>query len=152
MSMYALINFDSGEIYSIEGENITCQYLYKKALSIRRKNIYYGYKQDKLHLIKCSNYKNIMNGTIIQEWEGGLDTPLVETGLTVRAYYSIIRRSEAKTIGEAIQHIENSDFFNRNGNIVLQHIIKIVKIYDENAAKRLTKIYNKTRRAKNGNV
>ena len=63
--MYALINYGTGEIYSISGEKITCQYLYNRALSQRREALRYGYALDKMHLVKCSDYEHIMNGAVI---------------------------------------------------------------------------------------
>ena len=110
--IYALINYGTGEIFSISGENITCQYLYNRALSIRREALRYGYALDKMHLVRCSDYEHIMNGAVIQEWEGGLNTPIEDLRLCVRTYWTLKNR-RLDNVGLILDYVKGEDIFRR---------------------------------------
>lgn len=131
--MYALINYDTGEIYSISGENITCQYLYNRALSQRRKALHYGYTLDKMQLVKCSDYKHIMSGAVIQEWAGGLNTPIEDLRLCVRTYWTFKNR-RLDTVGLMLDYIKQEDILRRLPRKALYDLAEVIKPYDEATA------------------
>ena len=131
--MYALINYGTGEIYSISGENITCQYLYNRALSQRREAIRYGYALDKMHLVKCSDYEHIMNGAVIQEWEGGYNTPIEDLRLCVRTYYTLKNR-RLDNVGLILSYVKGEDILHRLPSRALYDLAKVLKPYDEATA------------------
>ena len=131
--MYALINYGTGEIYSISGENITCQYLYNRALSQRREAIRYGYALDKMHLVKCSDYEHIMNGAVIQEWEGGYNTPIEDFRLCVRTYYTLKNR-RLDNVGLILSYVKGEDILHRLPSRALYDLAKVLKPYDEATA------------------
>lgn len=131
--MYALINYGTGEIFSISGEKITCQYLYNRALSQRREYVRYGYALDKMQLVKCSDYEHIMNGAVIQEWEGGLNTPIEDLRLSVRTYWTLKNR-RLDTVGLALDYIKQDDILRRLPQKALYDLAVIIKPYDEATA------------------
>jgi hypothetical protein len=142
--MYALVNFGTGEIFTISGENITCQYLYNRALSQRREAVRYGYALDKMHLVRCSDYKHIMEGTVVQEWKGGLDTPIEDMGFCVPAYY-LLKRRMCNTAREVAEYICQEDIFRRASRRVQLDIVRIMKPYSEEATQKLIRGINKRR-------
>lgn len=131
--MYALINYGTGEICSISGENITCQYLYNRALSQRRQAIRYGYALDKMQLVKCSDYEHIMNGAVIQEWAGGLNTPIEDLRLPVRVYWTFKNR-RLDTVGLMLDYIKQDDILRRLPSKALYDLSEAIKSYDEDTA------------------
>ena len=131
--MYALINYGTGEIFSISGENITCQYLYNRALSKRREALRYGYALDKMHLVRCSDYEHIMSGAVIQEWEGGLNTPIEDLRLCVRTYWTLKNR-RLDTVGLILEYTKQDDILRRLPSRALYDLAKIIKPYDEATA------------------
>lgn len=131
--MYALVNFGTGEISTISGENITCQYLYNRALSQRREAVRYGYALDKMHLVRCSDYKHIMDGAVIQEWKGGLNTPIEDLHLCVRTYYTLKHR-RLDTVGLVLDYVKQEDIFSRLPQKALYDLAKTLKPYDEATA------------------
>lgn len=151
MKTYALINFGTGEIYSISGENITAQYLYNRALSQRREAIRYGYALDKMHLVRCSDYEHIMSGAVIQEWEGGLNTPIEELGLCVRTYWTLKNR-RLDTVGLMLDYIKQDDILRRLPSRALYDLAEIIKPYDEATACGLIRRTNLRRIAKKNSL
>lgn len=139
--MYALINYGTGEIFSISGENITSQYLYNRALSQRREAIRYGYALDKMQLVRCSDYEHIMNGAVIQEWEGGLNTPIEDLGLCVRTYYTLKNR-RLDNVGLILDYVKGEDIFRRLPSRALYDLAKTLKPYDEATACNLIRRVN----------
>ena len=131
--MYALINYGTGEIYSVSGEGVTCQYLYKRALSVRREALRYGYALDKMHLVKCSDYEHIMNGAIIQEWEGGYNTPIEDLKLCVRTYWTLKNR-RLNNVGLILDYVKGEDIFRRLPSKALYDLAVVLKPYDEATA------------------
>ena len=131
--MYALVNFGTGEIYSISGEKITCQYLYNRALSQRREAVRYGYTLDKMHLVRCSDYEHIMNGAVIQEWEGVLNTTIEDLRLAVRTYWTLKNR-RLDTVGLILDYIKQDDILRRLPQKALYDLAVIIKPYDEATA------------------
>jgi len=131
--MYALINYGTGEIFSISGENITCQYLYNRALSQRREALRYGYALDKMQLVRCSDYEHIMNGAVIQEWEGGLNTPIEDLRLCVRTYWTL-KRHGYDNVGMVLDYVKSDDIFRRLPSKALYELAEIIKPYDEATA------------------
>ena len=131
--MYALINYGTGEIYSISGENITAQYLYNRALSIRREALRYGYALDKMHLVRCSDYEHIMNGAVIQEWEGGYNTPIEDLRLCVRTYWTLKHR-RLDNVGLILDYVKQEDILRRLPSKALYDLAKVLKPYDEATA------------------
>lgn len=131
--MYALINYGTGEIFSISGEKITCQYLYNRALSQRREYVRYGYALDKMQLVKCSDYEHIMSGVVIQEWEGGLNTPIEDLKLCVRTYWTFKNR-RLDTVGLMLDYIKQEDIFRRLPSKALYDLAVTIKPYDEATA------------------
>lgn len=130
MKMYALINYGTGEVFTISGENITAQYLYKRALSQRRENVRYGYALDKMQLVKCSDYEHIMQGAIIQEWEGGLNTPIEELRLPVRTYW-VLKRRMLDNVGLILSYAVQEDIFRRLPNKAIFGLAKTLMPYDK---------------------
>ena len=134
MAIYALINYGTGEIYCISGENITCQYLYNRALSQRREARHYGYALDKMCLVKCSNYEHVTQGIVIQEWEGGLNTPIEDLGLNVRTYWTLKKR-KCDTVGSILKYFSVTDeLLERFSAKTLYMLAKVLKPYDKAAA------------------
>ena len=131
--MYALINYGTGEIYSISGENITCQHLYNRALSQRREAIRYGYALDKMHLVRCSDYEHIMSGAVIQEWEGGYNTPIEDLKLCVRTYYTLKNR-RLDNVGLILSYVKDEDILRRLPSRALYDLAEALKPYDEATA------------------
>ena len=142
--MYALVNYGTGEIYTISGENITCQYLYNRALSQRREALRYGYALDKMQLVRCSDYEHIMNGAVVQEWEGGFNTPIEELRLCVRTYWTLKNR-RLNNIGLILDYVKGEDIFRRLPSKALYDLAKVLKPYDEAAACGLIRRVNERR-------
>lgn len=131
--IYALINYGTGEILSISSENITSQHLYNRALSQRRKAVRYGYALDKMQLVRCSDYEHIMSGAVIQEWAGGLNTPIEDLRLCVRTYWTLKNR-RLDTVGLMLDYIKQDDILRRLPQKALYDLAKAIKPYDEVAA------------------
>ena len=131
--MYALINYGTGEIFSISGKNITCQYLYNRALSQRREAVRYGWALDKMHLVKCSDYEHIMNGAVIQEWKGGYNTPIEDLRLSVRTYWTLKNR-KLDNVGLILDYVKGEDIFHRLPSKALYDLAKALKPYNEATA------------------
>ena len=144
MKMYALINYGTGEVFTISGENITAQYLYKRALSQRRENVRYGYALDKMQLVKCSDYEHIMQGAIIQEWEGGVNTPIEELRLPARTYWSLKCR-RLDNVGLILSYAVQEDIFRRLPNKAIYGLAETLKPYDEATACSLIRRANRRR-------
>lgn len=141
MKMYALFNYTTGEVRSMISP--TCQALYKRAISDRRSNVYYGYAQDNMRLIACDgyDYENLRKGVIIQEWKGGLNTPIEDLGLTVRVYYSLKRR-KVDTVEQMLDYVKTEDVFRRLPTKALYQIVHILRAYDKATAENLTRRIN----------
>lgn len=144
MKMYALINYGTGEVYTISGENITAQYLYKRALSQRRESVRYGYALDKMQLVKCSDYEHIMQGAVIQEWEGGLNTPIEDLRLPVRTYWALKRR-RLDNVGLVLNYAVQEDIFRRLPAKAIYGLAEILKPYNEATACSLIRRTNSRR-------
>ena len=126
---YSLINYGTGEIYTTEGENITCQYLYKRALHCRRETARYGHALDDMRLLRVTG-ENSLDGVTIEEWQGGLSTPIEDLRLYVRTYYSLKRRN-LDTVGLVLEYIKQNDIFHRLPQKALYDLAKALKPYDE---------------------
>lgn len=144
MKRYALVNYDTGEVYTIEGDGITCRSLYKRALSIRRENIRYNYRQDKMHLFRLDEGKSLTNGALLQEWEGGYNTPIEELGLSVRVYWSLKNR-RCDNVGQILEYAASNDIFRRLPTKGITELIKVLRAYDKPKAVALTRKMNERR-------
>ena len=94
---YALINYSTGEVYSTEGR-YAVQYLYNRALSIRRHNRRYDLTQDELELVILDD--NRIPAKTVEKWAGGVDTPIEDLALSVRVYHTL-KRHGINTVSEA---------------------------------------------------
>lgn len=142
--MYALVNYSTGEIYTIEGENITCQNLYKRALSCRRKAIYSEAMQDYIRLLRVDSYGEIMNGSVIQEWQGGMNTPLEDIGLRVSAYYPLKKRG-CKTAEDVAIIVKSCAVWTFIPRKALISLARILQQYDDVAARVIIRRINERR-------
>lgn len=142
--MYALVNYGTGEIFSISGEKNTCQYLYNRALSMRREALRYGYTLDKMHLVRCSDYEHITNGAVIQEWEGGLNTPIEDLRLCVRTYWTLKNR-RCDTVGLILDYVQSEDIFHRLPARALYDLAEVLKPYDKATACKIIRRTNERR-------
>ena len=99
MKNYALVNYSTGEIFSMSSDDdgFTAQTLYRRADSLRRECIRYGYAQSTLELINCSKCPNaIRDGIIMCQWAGGTATPVEEMGFSVRTLHHLVRTDEER--------------------------------------------------------
>lgn len=144
MKRYALVNYDTGEVFTIEGNGITCRYLYNRALSIRRENVRYNYRQDKMHLYRLEEGKSLTNGVLLQEWEGGYNTPIEELGLSVRVYWTLKNR-RCDNVGQILEYAADDDIFRRLPTKGITELIKVLRAYDKPKAVALTRKMNERR-------
>lgn len=138
---YALVNFDTAEVYTIEGENISPQYLYKRAEHIRREAVHYGWRLDKMQLVRLDEAKSIYDGALIAEWEGGMNTPIEDLRLCVRAYYTLKNR-RCDNVGQICEYVKSDDIFRRMPSKVIQQVITAILPYDRATAQALTRKLN----------
>lgn len=138
---YALVNFDTAEVRTIEGENITPQHLFKIAESERRTAIRYGWRLDKMQLVRLDEAKSIYDGALIAEWEGGMNTPIEDLRLCVRAYYTLKNR-RCDNVGQICEYVKSDDIFRRMPSKVIQQVIKAILPYDRATAQALTRKLN----------
>lgn len=137
---YALVNYGTGEIFTISGENITCQYLYNRALSQRRKAVRYGYALDNMRLLRVTG-ESLHDGVTIKEWAGGLQTPIEDLGLCVRTYWTLKHR-RLDTVGLILDYVKQDDIFRRLPQKALYDLAKTIKPYDGATACGLIKRVN----------
>lgn len=144
--IYALVNYSTGEVYTVEGEGVTCQSLYKKALSCRRNAIYCESMQDYIRLLRVDGYgyDSITNGTIIQEWKGGANTPIEEMGLCVSAYYPLKKRG-CKTAEDVAIMVRSCAVWTFIPRKALHELARIMNEYDKPAARVLIRRINERR-------
>lgn len=149
MKTYALINHDSGEVYTITAN--TCKDLYKRALSHRRLCINYESRQDRLTLLACDAIERTSNATIwrnaktLQEWAGGNDTPILEMGITMPLYYRLHYRG-INTAGDLAEYAKGELIFtSRLPSKFIREIIEVLQPYNKGAAMTLTRRYNERR-------
>lgn len=145
---YALVNLSTGEVYTIEGENITCQTLYRRALSCRRLAVYTETAQDDIKLFRINGYgwESLTNGSLIAEWKGGINTPIKEMGFCVTAYYSLKRRG-CKTALDVASYICSTTIFLRIPKKAILNIEKVMRAYDQEATRLFRVNINKRRNA-----
>jgi hypothetical protein len=152
MKTYALINHDNGEVITLTADN--CYDLFSKAMSQRRYNIHYRLRQEHLTLLSCdaiertSNATIYRNATTIHEWHGGMDTPLEEVAVGVRAYCRL-KNLGFTTIGDALAYIKQLDFIQRLPDKDVCKVIYAIREYDKGTAQLLTRRVNE-RRLKRG--
>ena len=147
--IYALVNYSTGEVYTCEGEGITCQSLYKKALSCRRNAIYCESMQDYIRLLRVDGYgyNSITDGTIIQEWQGGMNTPIEEMGLCVSAFYPLKKRG-CKTAEDVAIIVKSCAIWTFIPYKALLDLARILRAYDEAAARVVIRRINERRLVK----
>lgn len=147
MKKYALINYTTGEIYSMSSEDsrFTAQALYKRAESLRRECIRYGYRQSRLELVDCSMCPNkVLDGKTIQLWYGEDTTPLEDMGFSVRTYHMLKKRGCDVARLVADYAMGTSIFWNIPRKSILE-IERILRAYDIVAAQTLRRNINKRR-------
>lgn len=146
--IYALVNYSTGEVYTCEGENITCQSLYKRALSCRRNAIYCESMQDYIRLLRVDGYgyESITSGSVIQEWQGGMNTPLEDMGLCVSAFYPLKKRG-CKTAEDVAIIVRSCAVWTFIPRKALIDLARILRQYDEAAARVIIRRINEERRA-----
>lgn len=146
--IYALVNYSTGEVYTCEGVDITCQSLYKRALSCRRNAIYCESMQDYIRLIRVDGYgyDSITSGTLIQEWQGGMNTPLEDMGLCVSAFYPLKKRG-CKTAEDVAIMVRSCAVWTYIPRKALIDLARILRQYDEAAARVIIRRINEERRA-----
>lgn len=144
--IYALVNYSTGEVYTVEGEGVTCQSLYKKALSCRRNVIYCEGMQDYIRLLRVDGYgyDSITNGTVIQEWKGGMNTPIEEMGLCVSAYYPLKKRG-CKTAEDVAIMVRSCAVWTFIPCKALHQLARIMNEYDKSTARVLIRRLNERR-------
>ena len=147
--IYALVNYSTGEVYTCEGENITCQSLYKRALSCRRNAIYCESMQDYIRLLRVDGYgyNSITDGAVIQEWQGGMNTPLEDMGLCVRSYYAFKKRG-CKTAEDVAIIVKSCAIWTFIPYEALRELARILQAYDEAAARVVIRRINERRLVK----
>ena len=144
--IYSLVNHSTGEVYTIEGEGITCQSLYKRALSCRRNAIYCESMQDYITLLRVDGYgyNSLHNGTVIQEWQGGMNTPIEDMGLCVRSYYALTKRG-CKTAEDVAIIVKSCAVWTYLPKKALLELARIMNEYDKPAARVLIRRINERR-------
>lgn len=143
--IYALVNYSTGEVYTCEG--ITCQSLYKKALSCRRNAIYCETMQDYIRLLRVDgyDYDSIRQGAIIQEWQGGMNTPIEEMGLRVSAFYPLKKRG-CKTAEDVAIMVRSCAVWTFIPRKALLALARVLREYDEAAARVIIRRINERRK------
>jgi hypothetical protein len=146
--IYALVNHSTGEVYTCEGEGITCQTLYKRALSCRRGAVYYEDMQDYITLLRVDGYgyDSLHNGIVIQQWQGGMNTPLEDMGLCVSAFYPLKKRG-CKTAEDVAIIVKSCAVWTFIPRKALIDLARILRQYDEAAARVIIRRINENRRA-----
>lgn len=145
MKTYALINHDSGEVYTLTAN--TCQVLYKRAMSHRRFCINCESRQDRLTLLSCDAIDRTSNATIwrnaktLQEWAGGDDTPLLDMGVSMPLYYRLHYRG-INTAYDLAEYAKGVMIFSRLPSKMITEVIKVLQPYNKGAAMTLTRHYN----------
>jgi hypothetical protein len=145
MKTYALINHDSGEVYTLTAN--TCHTLYKRALSHRRFCIYCESRQDKLTLLSCDSVESTSNATIwrnattLQVWEGGDDTPIIDLGISMPLYYRLHYKG-IRTVSDLAEYARGIAIFSHLPKKLIREIIDILQPYNKEAAMTLTRHYN----------
>lgn len=145
MKVYALINHDSGEVLSITAN--TCARLYKRALSHRRLCVYCESRQDRLTLLSCDAIDRTSNATIwrnakiLQVWEGGDNTPLLDMGVSMPLYYRL-HYMGINTACDLAEYARGMMIFSRLPVKMITEIIKVLQPYNKGAAMTLTRHYN----------
>ena len=139
MKFYALINYGTGEVYTITAP--TCQALYKRAMHIRRECIRYGYMQDNIRLLTCDSYADIHNGSVIAEWKGGSDTPILDMGVSMPLYNRLHRRG-IDTAESLAEYAKGMMIFSRLPSRMIREVIEVLQPYDKRAAMKLTRHLN----------
>jgi hypothetical protein len=135
---YALINYSTGEVFSTEGR-YAVQYLYNRALSIRRHNRRYDLTQDELELVLFD--ENRIPAKTIEKWAGGVDTPLEDLALSVRVYYTLKRRG-VNTVGEAAMYALTGDIDSRLPSKAQYELARRLLCYCPEAASKLIRKLN----------
>lgn len=142
---YALINHDSGEVYTLTAN--TCQALYNRAMSHRRFCINCESRQDRLTLLVCDAIDRTANATIwrnakvLQEWEGGDDTPLLDMGISMPLYYRLHYRG-INTARDLAEYARGTMIFSRLPAKMIREVVKVLQPYNKGAAMVLTRHYN----------
>lgn len=152
MKKYALVNYSTGEIFSMSSENdgFTARTLYRRADSLRRESIRYGYAQSTLELIDCSKCPNaIRDGIVIYNWLGGTATPIEEMGFSIRTLHHLQKRGLGSAFDVA-SYAMGIDIFSRFPKSGILEIERIIRPYDEEAARILRRHINKRRGEKWG--
>lgn len=145
MKTYALINHDSGEVYTITAN--TCQTLYNRALSHRRFCIYCETRQDRLTLLSCDAIDHTPNATvwrnakILQEWAGGDDTPISDIPMSIRLYNRLHYKG-IDTARDLAEYAKSTIIFSHLPATLIREIIKVLQPYNKGAAMTLTRHYN----------
>ena len=152
MKKYALINYSTGEIFSMSSENdrFTARTLYRRADRLRRESIRYGDAQSTLELINCSKCPNtIRDGIVICQWAGGTATPVEEMGFSVRTLHHLQKRG-AESAFEVASYAMGIDIFSSFPRREILEIERIIRPYDEEAARILRRHINQKRGEKWG--
>lgn len=136
---YALIVQGTGELYTITGENITCQALYKRALSIRRECKNNNWKQDEILLMNADN--GLVNGELIQKWSGGTYTPITDTPICIPDY-NFCKRNRITRMYHLLNYLDNLKDLNGVHLTRAKRLISIVKPYSIHTAQHLTRLIN----------
>ena len=146
--IYALVNYSTGEVYNCEGEGVTCQGLYRRALSCRRNAIYCESVQDYIRLLRVEGYApaDILNGVIIQEWRGGINPPVDDMGLSPAACRPLKMRG-CKTAEDVVIMVRSCAVWTYIPRRDLLDLARILREYDETAARVIINRLNKERRA-----
>lgn len=145
MKTYALINHDSGEVYTITAK--TCQVLYKRALSHRRFCINCESCQDRLTLLSCDAIERTANAIIwrnaktLQEWAGGDATPLLDMGISMPLYYRLHYKG-INTACDLAEYARGMIIFSQLPAKMITEVIKVLQPYNKWAAMALTRHYN----------
>ena len=144
--IYALVNQSTGEVYTVEGEGLTCRSLYKRALSCRRNAIYCDSMQDYITLLRVDGYgyDSLHNGTVIQQWQGGMNTPIEEMGFCVSAYYPLKKRG-CKTAEDVAIIVKSCAVWTYIPRKALIDLARILRAYDESAARVIIRRINERR-------
>lgn len=145
--IYALVNHSTGEVYTCEGEDITCQTLYRRALSCRRSAVYYEDMQDYITLLRVDGYDcdSLRNGTVIQQWQGGMNTPMEDMGLCVRSYYALKKRG-CKTAEDVAIIARCCAVWTFLPDKAVRELVRILYAYDKGAAQVIIRRINERRK------
>ena len=146
MKVCFLKDFTTGEVYTTTGA-YGMQYLYKRANSIRRKNRSYNLMQSNMELgaMECVNYyptpEEWQNCKIVEQWQGELNTPIMDLNIGVREYHALTRMG-ITTIGEFIAIGNYTKFFKRAGRQVSHNMGMIIYVYDRDSGRNYIRQFN----------